>query len=124
MSYRGPNSQRISVQASENIFPNAGQTAIWKSLTSNSANFPAGGLDSTPTYREQLITALFGKVEQAEHQTPGGLLAGAEIFCVTRERLNRQDEIRWQGVNYRVDSDPAPAKIAGTFTCILKRVGI
>lgn len=121
MSYRAPNSARIAAQQLATHFQHAGHTATWKHYISASAGVAAAGMGSAPRYREQTITALFGTVNQPEQPTPAGLFAAADIYAVTRERVGRSDELVWRGVPYRVESDPAPGRLAGTWISTLKR---
>lgn len=130
MAYRGPDPTRIAGQQADAIFLHAGQTAIWRqyvSASAGNANALAAGIGSAPAYREQTVTALFGAVQstqgfqQPERATPAGMLAAGEILATVRERPGRQDELVWNGVIYRVESDAVPARIAGTWTVTLKR---
>lgn len=121
MSYRAPNSARIAAQQLGTHFQHAGHTATWKQYISASAGVAAAGMGSAPRYREQTITALFGAINQPEQSTPAGLFAAADIYAVTRERVGRSDELVWRGVPYRVESDPAPGRLAGTWISTLKR---
>mgnify|MGYP007083421584 CR=1 FL=1 len=123
MSYRAPNSARIAAQQLGTHFQHAGHTATWKQYISASAGIAAAGMGSAPRYREQTITALFGSghAHAPEQPTPAGLFAAAEIYAVTRERVGRSDELVWRGIPYRVESDPAPGRLAGTWISTLKR---
>jgi hypothetical protein len=121
MPYRGPNNQRIGNQQTDAIFRHAGQVATWRQYISASAGVPAAGFGDAPQYREQTVTALFGDVKSPEMPYAAGMIAAADIYAVMRERPARQDELLWRGVSYRVESDPAPARLAGTYTMILKR---
>jgi hypothetical protein len=119
--YRTPQTDRISRQTRDTIFRHAGQTATWRQYISASAGTPVAGLGDESRYREQTITALFGHLEQPESQTPAGTIITAAVTAVTREQLSRNDELIWRGIEFRIESDPAPAKIAGTFVSILRR---
>lgn len=121
--YRGVNTARIAVQQTD-AFRYAGQTATWRQYISASAVTSSAryaGFSDAPRYQERTITALFGRVEQNEQQQAAGMMAAADIFAVTREPIGRQDEITWQGTTYRVEGVPVPARIAGTWTVMLKR---
>lgn len=120
MSYRGPQSSRIAAGQAD-IFTHAGQTATWRAYVSASAGVPVAGMGSAARFVERTVTALFGAVSQAEVSVPAGQIAAGDIYCVMREQVGRNDELRWRGVLYRVESDPAPARIAGTWAAILKR---
>lgn len=121
MSYHGPNARRIAAQQVDTIFQHAGQAVTWRQYISASAGVSVAGFGSTPSYREQTITALFGPVHQPETQTPVGMMAVGELACTTRERLARQDTLVWNGVQYRIDSDPVAARITDAFYCVVKR---
>lgn len=124
MSYRGPQPKRISTQIDADIFRHAGNTATWRQYVSASANVSVAGLGSALSYREQLITGIFGfnvLPRFMEHQSPGGLIAAGDVWCTTREKPARKDELRWRGQTYRVDSDPVPSKLDGCWVSVLKR---
>lgn len=121
MTYRGPNPDRIRNQQVGDILRYAGHTVTWQQYVSASAGVSVAGFGSTPSYREQRITALFGPVRQPEVQTPAGMMALGELACTTRERLGRQDRLVWNGVTYRVESDPAPAPMTNAYYCVIKR---
>lgn len=121
MPYRTPDAVAFNRQQAENHIRYAGQTAVWRQYVSASAGVAAAGFGSAPSYREQTITALFGRVEQKEDSTPAGMLANADIYAVTREKIGRQDLLTWRGTTYRVESDPSPARLTNTYMTLLKR---
>lgn len=126
MAYRGPNTQRIQNQMQANQFQHAGQTATWRQYISASAGVDVAGFGSTPFYREQLITALFKStvgftLTQPEFQTPAGMTLDADFLVVTRQKLSRQDELRWQGTAWRIESDSQPSRIDCAYLNVLKR---
>lgn len=113
MGYRGPDAGRIRAQSTDNILRYAGQTAVWRQYVSASAGVLAAGLGNTYYYREQVITALFTRVTEPEQATPGGMIADARFSMAAQQQIGRNDRLVWQGVNYRLDSDPAPSRIDG-----------
>src|SRR3990167_8293638 len=124
MPYRGPNSQRISTQLNANQFHYAGQTAIWRQYISASAGLDYAGYGPTPYYREQLITALFKAtmgftLTRPEIQTPAGMTLDADFLVVTQQPLHRQDELRWQGSAWRIESDSQPSRMDKTWINVL-----
>lgn len=120
MPYRGPDNGRIGTQ-SEAIFTHAGQTVTWRQFVSASGTANAAGFGAVPQFREQTVLALIGPVKQPETPGAAGTMVSGDLFAVLRERPNRRDELVWRGVCYRVESDPAPASLPGTYTMMLKR---
>lgn len=122
MSYRGPNTQRMTVQI-DDVLRVAGYTATWRQYISASAGVADAGLGDRSYYREQVITALMyqGYKVQPERQRAVGLIADAEFVVSTREQLGRRDELVWRGVTYRVESDPQPARLVGLWMTTVKR---
>lgn len=121
MSYRGLHTARTMAQQ-DVIFEQAGQTAIWRTYVSSSGGVAAAGFGATAFYAERIITALFTRVTQPETQTPGGQVVTADFQMTTRQPIGRNDELRWRGVDYRVESDPAPARITQTYVSLIKRI--
>lgn len=125
MPYRGIDTARIASQ-SLHLYNQVGQTAVWRKYVSASGGVAAAGEGDTLYYHRHTITGMFGNrvVEQLpEHQTPGGMVAAAQVYVVTREQIGRQDELVWNGIAYRADSDPVRATLAGHWVTILKRAG-
>lgn len=121
MPYRNPDQRRILNQ-SQTIFQYAGQTATWRQYISASAGVSVAGFGVTPFYAERTITALFAPLPRApEMQQPAGMIVSDEFQVTTKEHLQRQDELRWRGERYRVDSDPSPATLPGTYVFTVKR---
>lgn len=121
MAYRNPNLARIQGQEAA-IFQYAGQTATWRAYISASAGVSVAGFQPTPYYAERTITALFAPLPRApEMQQAAGMIVSDEFQVTTQVKLQRQDELRWRGERYRVDSDPSPAALPGTYVCIVKR---
>lgn len=121
MPYRNPNQPRILNQAAT-VFQYAGQTATWMQYASASTGVPVAGKGITPFYREQTITGLFNPLPVSnEMQSPAGMIAATQFQATTRERIGRQDQVRWRGEVYRVESDPSPATLPGYWVATLKR---
>jgi len=123
MPYRGPQSYRQQRQATD-VLHMAGVTATWRQFVSAAGGNPDVGLEDTEYWRSQTITASFGDVDVArlpEHQTPAGMIAKGDLYCVTREQLNREDELIWNGNTYRVESDPVRARMTQGWVSLLKR---
>lgn len=119
MSYRGPNPERMSAQAGD-VFQHAGQVVTWRRFVSANSGIPGVGLGGENFYAERTITALFADANQLESQTPAGLIAAGELVMTTREKIGRSDELVWRGIEYRVDSDPMPARFDG-WTTVIRR---
>ena len=119
--YRGPNSQRIYQQQSDATFRYAGQSVTWYRYLTAITGVPAAGISNTPQYRTGMITALFGPVDNAETQTPAGMIAGDMFTCTTREPMMRQDVLSWNGNTYRIESEPVFIPLQSAYTCIVKR---
>lgn len=121
MPYRSPDQPRILVQAST-VFQYAGQTATWKQYVSAATGLSVMGRGDTFYYREQTITALFAPLPpNPETQTPAGMIAADEFQMTTTQSVGRQDEVRWRGEIYRVESDPSPATLPGYWVSRVKR---
>lgn len=126
MSYRGLQSARTMAQQ-DVIFEQAGQPVIWRTYVSSSGGVAAAGFGATAFYAERVITALIAAQSRQsltipESQTPGGQIANAELLAITRQPIGRNDELRWRGVDYRVESDPVPARITQTYVSLIKRI--
>lgn len=123
MAYRGPQSRRQARQ-SQQALQYAGVTATWRQFVSAAGGNEDVGLEDTEYWREQIVTASLGDIDIArlpEHQTPAGLIAKGDLYCVTREKFNREDELVWRGDTYRVESDPVRATINQGWVSLLKR---
>lgn len=128
MPYRGPDYYRIQRQMADHQFAHAGQVVTWRQYISASASASVAGFDATPYYREQTITALFGRgglgnalPELAATQTPAGTLESGAFFAVTQQPLGLRDELVWNGDTYRVESESMEAKIAGNYVSRVRR---
>lgn len=121
MPYRTPDPTRLSRQSVEHIFRHAGQPVTWRQYISASAGNPAAGISDAPQFREQAITALFGRIDTQNRQTPAGLLPVTDLYAVTREPVSSRDEIIWDGATYHVAGHPAPSPLGATWVSWLKR---
>ena len=125
MAYRGIDTARMAYQ-SLYLYSQVGQTAVWRKYVSASAGVAAAGESDTLYYHHHVITGMFGNrvVEQLpEHSTPGGMVAAAQVYVITREQVSRQDELVWNGIAYRAESDPVRATLVGHWVTVLKRAG-
>lgn len=131
MPYRNPDIFR-NRQQTEIIHRYAGQTAVWRQYIS--ANPPTGdgvaaGFGVVTNYREQVVTGVFGggdagggvmSTNQQEARA-AGTIAGGMVRMVSNVQMHDQDEVIWQGITYRVDTDSQPAIMAGSWQAILTR---
>jgi hypothetical protein len=121
MPYRNPDQTRILVQFTT-VQQYAGHAAIWRQYVSASAGVNVMGMGTALYYREQAITALFAPLPpNPETQTPAGMIAGDEFQMTSTQQVGRQDEVRWKGELYRVESDPSPATMPGYWVSRVKR---
>lgn len=121
MPYRNPNQPRIQAQA-QTVFQYAGQQTVWREYVSAATGLATRGQGTTLYYREQSITALFAPLPvNDETQTPAGMIAATRFQVSTRQQLARQDELRWRGEIYRVESDPSPATLPGWWVATVAR---
>lgn len=120
MPYSGPHPERIQAQR-ETLFQQGSYTATWRHWVSATSGNPQIGLDGQDFYRETTISALFGRVDPKERQTPAGMIAAAQISATTKERLERQDQLVWRGITYSIDSDAMPARFIEGWITVLNR---
>lgn len=124
MAYRGPDARRIHPQAGV-VQQYAGQTGIWRQYISASAGVSDAGFGFTQSYREQIVTGIFGVRPNLprlmERQGGGGTLAAGQVQVSVTVKPAVQDEMIWNGELYRVESEPVPAKMAGFWVCQLRR---
>lgn len=124
-TYRNPNANRIRNQLDNMPLQFAGQTAIWRQYVSASAGNPAIGLGDSACYVESIITGVFGTppavLNLIQQQTNAGQQVIADFTVSTRERLTRHDELVWNGETYRVDGDPVPSPLNGSYISTLVR---
>jgi hypothetical protein len=120
MSYRGPNSQRISGQFAV-ITQYHGEVCTWRQYVSavtaaGSGYYGGGGV--TLYYREQMITGLWaapqmGESRFRETQLPGGQVIAGDAVVSVPVALAPMDEIIWRGVTYRLEGDNTPVVLGG-----------
>jgi hypothetical protein len=131
MSYFNPN-RRIQGLQTDVIKQYAGQTATWRQFVSASAGVSVAGFGSANSYREQLITAVFGGGVQGnmgggtvnanfEMSRAAGNIAAGVVRVSTREPLGNNDEIVWRGIKYRVDTEAQVSTLNGYYMSILVR---
>jgi len=120
MSYRNPNYRRMSGQAMQ-VAQYAGHVVTWKQYVSAVTANPILGLGDTYYYRQQLITAHMAYQSNSETQYGAGQMAGATLYATTRVKPSTRDELVWDGVVYRVDSQAQPSKFGGQWVTRLKR---
>lgn len=123
MPYRNPNPARMSAQ-SNTMKQYAGETAVWRQYVSASSGNAFIGLGSSLYYREQVITGVFGDgvvTTNTFGQRQVGQLQAGQIRVVTTEKLGENDEVVYQGNNYRVDSEPTPSTMNKRWVAILVR---
>lgn len=123
MPYRGFDPSRAHHQT-RNVFQYAGQTATLRTFVSGWTGNAALGLGGGSAYQSRTITALFREnaLVQGETQGLGGLIAMAKIQMTTREKVTRNDQLEWRGVDYRIESDPIREPIHGAWVSEIKRV--
>jgi len=127
MPYSGPNNARIRAQTRNANFLHAGHTATWRRWVSADVGVPALGIDASAYYTERLITALMGAALQGdtprigERQSVAGMIAEGSIEMVTREKMGRQDEVRWQDDIYRVEAESVFSPLTSTYVTVVKR---
>jgi len=130
VSYRGPNSSRISGQF-VGVQSYAGATAIWRhylsTTTGTGSAYWAGG-GETRTYAERVITALWAAPQGNESrfrevQLPAGQMMAGDAVVSTLVTLGPLDELVWNGVAYRVEGDSTPTRIGGQvwYRTVLRR---
>lgn len=119
MPYRNDTTRRVTQQGE--IFGLFGHVFTWRQFVGSAAGAPVAGMPGKPRYREQQVTGLFTRMTQPETQAAGGQFASADFQVTTAQRLGRNDELVWQGVVYRVESDAVPAPISGTWVTEVKR---
>lgn len=129
MPYRNPHRPLMNKQSDE-ILKYAGQTATWRQYISASAGVAVAGFGSAVSYREQTITAVFGGgganmggtvLTNLQTQRAAGQLAAGTVRVTTEERLSDRDEIIWNGIRYRVDTDSQFSPLNGYWMSMLVR---
>lgn len=124
MSYRGVNSRLNNANFHEHILKQAGHTALWRQYISASAGVSVAGFGSAESYREQMITAIFGQgvvATNTEDQRAAGMLAAGTLRITTQQRLASEDEIVWRGVRYTVETESQPSLMDTTWMATIVR---
>jgi hypothetical protein len=128
MTHIDPNFQR-NAWHTHYVQEYAGQTATWRQYVSASAGNAMAGYGSVSYYREQTITAVFGGggvgggVTNAnlEQTRAAGMIAEGNIRISTSFPLSNRDEVIWQGVRYRVDTNSQLSRMNQHYMSILVR---
>lgn len=121
--FRGPNRNRINNQRGV-IFRDAGQTATLRTFVSATVGDSFAGFGDTLSYNDRVITAMFGAFVLPgvpEVQQPGGMIANNMMTVTTRERVDRDDILLWQGETWRIESDPVKSVMDGNWQFQIKR---
>jgi len=91
-----------------------GQTAIIRHYVSASAGAAAAGISDEPQYVERLITAMMTFVTFDELQQVGGMFIEGDVKATLIDyHPQSEDEVRYSGTIYRVESEPAAQMILG-----------
>ena len=133
MPYRNPQHPRHAAQKSV-IQQYAGQTALWHKWASATTGNPVAGLGRTDYFQTSVITGVFGgglSVPGAgimgvvhDKPRPGGMVQVGDLRLVTDAQINSRDEVTWQGVRYRAETDAQPTIMASGYWMItLTRAG-
>lgn len=120
MSYRGPQPRRMSAQVQQ-IMHHAGHTVTWKQYVSATATNDVIGLGDTLYYRNQAISAHMTFSANSEAQYQLGQVPSQTVYATTTQKLGTRDELIWNGVVYRVEGKPQPARVGGQWTTRLKQ---
>lgn len=119
-----PDRRPAASRMQDTLFRYGGNTATWSIYVSASAGIPEAGLGDSACYRHQTITAIFGRGilgQFPEMQSPAGMEAAGMMIMTSPWKVGRQDEIKFNGVTYRVEADAMPAKMVGHWSVQLKR---
>ena len=106
-----------------------GETATYRafaSAVSQGVMSEAAGVGASAYYVQRLVTGLFSYASPpfVENYFPGGTVITGDVFATLIDCVpNANDEITWQGVNYRVVGTPIPQHIAGqsAYRMLLRR---
>ena len=91
-----------------------GDTATWRKYVSASAGNPAYGQGDEPCYVERVVTGLFVSVTFEQIAAAGGQFVAGDMNATLLDcQPGREDEIKWSGTTYRVESDVNPEAILG-----------
>lgn len=101
-----PDHKRITQQMNDHQYPYVGHAVTWRHYVSASGGVDVAGIGPTPMYRESIITAFLGQFvppQMRQHQVPGGMIEAGTFYAVSREPLDAQDEIIWNGALFRIE---------------------
>lgn len=106
-----------------------GETATFRayaSAVSPGVMSEAAGVGDVAYYSQRTITGLFSYATPpfTENYFPGGNVMTGDVFATLIDCLpGANDELVWQGVNYRVVGSPIPQHIAGrsAYRMLLRR---
>jgi hypothetical protein len=118
-----PDYGRIQHQARQ-IGNNVGYTATIRRYLSGSGGVPQYGVSELPQYNERLVTGMFVPVTFEEISRAGGqYIAGDMKATILDYHPQPNDEVRYSGTIYRVESDPMPQPMLGQmgYRCLLRR---
>jgi hypothetical protein len=108
-------------QQAQEIRQYAGHTVTWKQYVSAVTANAVLGLGDTLYYREQPITAVMSYQTNMEHQAGVGQIAREVLYAMTPFEIGSRDELVWQGVTYRVESDSQPSRVGSQWKFRLER---
>jgi len=128
MSYFKPSRPLYHAQT-DNILQYAGQTATWHQYVSATTGVPAAGIGGQSYYVDSVITAVFGGGgvgggvvgANLTRQLALGQLEAGQVRISTHQPLSKEDEVIWNGIRYRVDTDSQFSPLNGFYMSILTR---
>lgn len=129
MSYRGPNSTRISGQFGS-VGGWAGAQVTWRAYVSANTTGSAlwAGAGPTRYYAERPVTAMFaaaggGESRFRETLLPAGQVMAGDVVASTQQPLGQNDQLVWRGVTYRVEGAAVPVYLGGQlwYATVLRR---
>lgn len=104
----------LTMRQARGFAHHVGDTAVWRKFVSASAGNPAYGIGDEPCYTERVITGLFASVTFEQIAAAGGQLIAGDMNATLMDcRPGNNDEIKWSGTTYRVESDVIPQAILG-----------
>jgi len=120
--YRQPTGRRNQQVA--DVMRYAGHTAVWHQFVSATTGNSVAGIGGVDYYQQNTVSAFFGQYFlPVESERPGaaGQIVVGRFNMVSQFRPGTADEITWDGVLYRVDSDSKPSKLAGMYLTEIQR---
>ncbi len=104
----------LTMRQARGFAQHIGDTAIWRKYVSASAGNPAYGQGDELCYVERVITGLFVSVTFEEIAAAGGQFIAGDMNATLLDCTpGKQDEIKWSGTTYRVESDVNPQALLG-----------